>query len=179
MPRFEKILVCTTTSSSSSSHMLFRHQFLEFKGAISSEFHEIKTIKTIYPRGNGPTQELYSSSRRTAVVNLFKTIAVLKDVSGVEVVTSPPLKRKVRGTRPTIIRARCMMVRQHYSAKKIIQKCMNFLAGAQQRFFIRSWTARILVILFVDKSSWIAILMNAVLNRSVLFNSWRWKLDQN
>ena len=29
-------------------------------------------IKTIYPRGKGPTQELYSSSRRTAVVPLFK-----------------------------------------------------------------------------------------------------------
>ena len=30
-------------------------------------------IKTIYPRGKGPTQELYSSSRRTAVVPLFKS----------------------------------------------------------------------------------------------------------
>ena len=29
-------------------------------------------VKTIYPRGKGPTQELYSSSRRTAVVPLFK-----------------------------------------------------------------------------------------------------------
>ena len=31
-----------------------------------------KFSKTIYPRGKGPTQELYSSSRRTAVVPLFK-----------------------------------------------------------------------------------------------------------
>ena len=29
-------------------------------------------LKTIYPRWKGPTQELYSSSRRTAVVPLFK-----------------------------------------------------------------------------------------------------------
>ena len=29
-------------------------------------------VKTIYSRGKGPTQQLYSSSRRTAVVPLFK-----------------------------------------------------------------------------------------------------------
>ena len=33
---------------------------------------ELDWFKTIYPREKGPTQELYSSSRRTAVVPLFK-----------------------------------------------------------------------------------------------------------
>ena len=44
---------------------------------VVSEFHIQATktkikIKTHYPQGKGPTQELYSSSRRTAVVPLFK-----------------------------------------------------------------------------------------------------------
>ena len=46
-----------------------------FLGAHSDyENYSLKNhlIKIIYPRGKGPTQELYSSSRRTAVVPLFK-----------------------------------------------------------------------------------------------------------
>ena len=45
--------------------------------------------------------------------------------SGGEVVTSPPLNRKVGCSRPTMIRARCLRVRQHYPAQKNNQKnCM-------------------------------------------------------
>ena len=39
-----------------------------------------------------------------------------------EVVTSPPLNRKVGCSRPTMIHARCLRVRQHYSAQKNNQK---------------------------------------------------------
>ena len=42
-----------------------------------------------------------------------------------EVVTSPPLNRKVGCSRPIMIRARCLRVRQHYPAQKNNQKnCM-------------------------------------------------------
>ena len=39
-------------------------------------------------------------------------------VSGGEVVTSPPLSRKVGRSRLTVIRAHCLRVRQHYPAQK-------------------------------------------------------------
>ena len=39
-----------------------------------------------------------------------------------EVVTSPPLNRKVGCSRPTMIRARCLRLRQHYPAQKNNQK---------------------------------------------------------
>ena len=42
--------------------------------------------------------------------------------SGGEVVTSPPLNRKVGCSRPTMIRARCLRVKQHYPAQKNNQK---------------------------------------------------------
>ena len=42
--------------------------------------------------------------------------------SGGEVVTSPPLDRKVGSSRPTIIRACCLSVKQHYPAQKNHQK---------------------------------------------------------
>ena len=49
-----------------------------------------------------------------------------KKGSGGEVVTSPPLNRKVGCSRPTMIRARCLRVKQHYPAQKNNQKknCM-------------------------------------------------------
>ena len=47
-------------------------------------------IKIIYPRGKGPTHELYSSSRRTAVVSLFKNyIQFFGFFSGLGNVASP------------------------------------------------------------------------------------------
>ena len=47
-------------------------------------------LKTIYPRWKGPTQELYSSSRRTAVVPLFKNyIQFFWFFSGLGNVVSP------------------------------------------------------------------------------------------
>ena len=51
---------------------------------------------------------------------------ILNDGSSGEVVTSPPLNRKVGCSRPTMIRARCLRVRQHYPAQKNNQKknCM-------------------------------------------------------
>ena len=39
---------------------------------IKSSERNLKIIKIIYPRGVGPIYELYSSSRRTAVVSLLK-----------------------------------------------------------------------------------------------------------
>ena len=52
----------------------------------------------------------------------------LKGSSG-EVVRFPPLNRKVGCSRPTMIRARCLRVRQHYPAQKNSQKnCMKFLS---------------------------------------------------
>ena len=39
---------------------------------VQDALDKVSFFKTIYPRGKGPTQELYSSSRRTAVVPLFK-----------------------------------------------------------------------------------------------------------
>ena len=42
--------------------------------------------------------------------------------SGGEVVTSPPLNRKVGCTRPTMSRARCLRVKQQYPAQKNNQK---------------------------------------------------------
>ena len=42
-----------------------------------------------------------------------------------EVATSPPLNRKVGGSRPAMIRARCLRVKKHYPAQKNNQKiCM-------------------------------------------------------
>ena len=41
------------------------------------------------------------------------------------VVTPPPLNRKVGCSRPTIIRARCLRVRQHYPAQKNNQKKLH------------------------------------------------------
>ena len=38
--------------------------------------------------------------------------------SGGEVVTSPPLNRKVGSSMPTMIRDRCLRVKQHYPAQK-------------------------------------------------------------
>ena len=45
---------------------------MDYNQIIFSFLETDYNIKTIYPRGKGPTQELYSSSRRTAVVPLFK-----------------------------------------------------------------------------------------------------------
>ena len=62
---------------------------------------------------------------------LFSTFPNVKDRlrlsffnlgSGDEVVMSPPLNRKVGCSRPTMIRARCLRVRQHYPAQKNNQK---------------------------------------------------------
>ena len=47
--------------------------------------------------------------------------------SGGEVVTSPPLKRKVGCSRPTMIRARCLRVKQHYQAQKNNQKKLHIV----------------------------------------------------
>ena len=44
---------------------------------------------------------------------------------GGEVVTSPPLNRKVGCSRPTMIRARCLRVRQHYPAQKNNQQKLH------------------------------------------------------
>ena len=45
--------------------------------------------------------------------------------SGGEVVTSPPLNRKVGCSRPIMIRARCLRVKQHYQAQKNNQKKLH------------------------------------------------------
>ena len=45
--------------------------------------------------------------------------------SGDEVVTSPPLNRKVGCSRPSMIRARCLRVKQHYPAQKNNQKKLH------------------------------------------------------
>ena len=50
--------------------------------------------------------------------------AVVKGSSG-EVATSPPLNRKVGCSRPTMIRARCLRVKQHYPAQKNNQKKLH------------------------------------------------------
>ena len=69
-----------------------------------------------------------------------------------EVVTSPPLNRKVGCSRPTMICARCLRARQHYPAQKNNQKKCSY-AGAQQRFSVTSCTARMFVLSIVDKWS--------------------------
>ena len=48
-----------------------------------------------------------------------------QQVSCGEVVTSPPLNRKVGCSRPTMIRARCLRVKQHYPAQKNNQKKLH------------------------------------------------------
>ena len=47
--------------------------------------------------------------------------------SGGEVVTSPPLNRKVGCSRPTMIRARCLRVKQHNPAQKNNQKKVHVI----------------------------------------------------
>ena len=56
--------------------------------------------------------------------------------SGGEVVTPPPLNRKVGCSRPNMIRAGCLRVRQQCPARK------NNQTGAQQRFAVMRCTAR-------------------------------------
>ena len=55
---------------------------------------------------------------------LFKVKISAKTIlgSGGEVVTSPPLNRKVGSSRPTMIRGRSLRVRQKYPAQKNKQK---------------------------------------------------------
>ena len=49
--------------------------------------------------------------------------------SGVEVITSPPLNRKLGCLRSTMIRARCLRLKQRYPAQNNNQKnCMCFLS---------------------------------------------------
>ena len=65
-------LICDSKTFSKSGPLyFFTISSLVRKVVIFSQLSVIR-IKTIYPRGKGPTQELYSSSRRTAVVPLFK-----------------------------------------------------------------------------------------------------------
>ena len=45
---------------------------IQNKASSEQSKFEKRAIKTTYPRGKGPRQELHSSSRRTAVVPLFK-----------------------------------------------------------------------------------------------------------
>ena len=54
--------------------------------------------------------------------NYLRSIAL---GSSGEVVTSPPLNRKVGCSRPTMIRARCLRVRQHYPVQKNNQKKLH------------------------------------------------------
>ena len=55
------------------------------------------------------------------------TLVKLKG-SGGDLVTSPPLNRKVGCSRPTMFRACCLRARQHYPAQQInLIKCMLFL----------------------------------------------------
>ena len=56
------------------------------------------------------------------VVGSFPPAKISPRGSGGEVVTSPPLNRKVGCSRPTMIRARCLRVKQHYPAQKNNQK---------------------------------------------------------
>ena len=56
-------------------------------------------------------------SRLTNVFEELETFELDKGIGG-EVVTSPHLNQKVGCSRPTIIRARCLQVRQHYPAQK-------------------------------------------------------------
>ena len=59
----------------------------------------------------------------TQMIELFLCcMKTWKTGSGGEVVTSPPLYRKVGCSRPTMIHARCLRVKQHYPAQKIFKK---------------------------------------------------------
>ena len=64
------LYTCQEVWSRNFQELHFKFFFEVFKNFY---FHlSLYYTKTIYPRGKGPTQELYSSSRRTAVVPLFK-----------------------------------------------------------------------------------------------------------
>ena len=64
---------------------------------------------------------IFNERRNEDTVCLF---GVFRNKS-IEVVTSPPLYRKVGCSRPTMIRARCLRVKQPYPAQKNNQKnCM-------------------------------------------------------
>ena len=55
------------------------------------------------------------------------TLVKLKG-SGGDLVTSPPLNRKVGCSRPTMFRPCCLRAKQHYPAQQInLNKCMLFL----------------------------------------------------
>ena len=74
--------------------------------------------------------------------------------SGGEVVTSPLLTRKVGCSRTTMIRARCLRVKQHYPAQKKNQKnSMKFLNRGTTAVAVMSCTALVLVLSPVDKWS--------------------------
>ena len=65
----------------------------------------------------------------------------------VAVVTSPPLNQQVGCSRPTMFRARCLRVRQHYPAKKKNQKiARSSSTREQQRLAVMSCTDRIFVL---------------------------------
>ena len=60
-------------------------------------------------------------------------VVTLAKGSGGEMVTSPPLKGKVEWSRPTMIRAHCLRVRQNFQAQKNNQKnASSSIAEAQQ-----------------------------------------------
>ena len=115
------------------------------------------------PRGNHPatlknyrleTKKFSNVSFNSLLVRFFirgSTPSITRRyilASGGEVVTSPPLNRKVGCSRPTMIRARSLRVKQHYPAQKNNQKKHVVLKQGHN-----SCTALVLVLSPVDKWS--------------------------
>ena len=71
--------------------------------------------------------ELKLEEEKQSIKNSLKNLWFASKLmgSGGEVVTSPPLNRKVGWSRPTMIRARCLREKQHYPAQKNNQKNLH------------------------------------------------------